>query len=192
MKQPRNKAKKMGNPAAVAAASEAAKTIAPTVKQANKDTKGGLSWLLLAGGGIALFLVYKLASNAGKVTNVIGNAADLASSGLNNLIDQINDPNLNASDLPITINGLTAQNKANALLEAMDRFGTDFTRIKQTLTGITLADYVKIAEKFGTPRYDGAGEGIWPAPKRNLSYWLVAELDNDELKQIRKLVPGIF
>ena len=151
-----------------------------------------MSWVLVGIGAVVVFGVYKLVSNTGKVTDVVGDAAGAASAGLNNLIDAINDPNLNASDLPVTIDGVTAQNKANALLDAMDGFGTDFQRIKQTLTGITLADYVKIAEKFGTPRYDGAGESMWPAPKRNLSYWLVAELDNSELQQIRSLVPGIF
>src|SRR5690606_14240659 len=122
------------------------------------DTKGALSWLVVAGVGVGVFLIYKIASNAGKITNVVGSAADTASAALDELTNIITDPNPNASDSPlgntgqsvITITEVEAQNRANMLLEAMDRFGTDEERIIAALTGITLADYVLIAEKFGT------------------------------------------
>lgn len=194
----RAKNKKLANPAAVAAVAKAAPEAKKTIKKVNEDTKGGVSWLLLGGAAVLGFIILKTVNNASKVGDVVGGAADAASSALDQLTDIINDPNLDASntdvsgiDLEPTISDLEAQNRAIALLEAMDRFGTDFTRVKASLTGINHADYVLISEKFGKPRYDGMGSSFW-APKRNLSYWIVAELDNSELDQIRNLLPGLF
>lgn len=192
--------KKLSNPAAVIAAKKAVPEVKEGAKQVNKDTKGALSWVIVGGVTIASILVLKTISNASKVTDVVGSGADLASSALEEAKKQLTDPNYNSSDAPILTNGeeiltisdIEAKNRANMLLDAMDGFGTDFPMVKTALANITAADFVLIAEHFGTPRYDGAGEGMWPASKRNLSYWIVAELDNEELEEIRALVPNLF
>lgn len=193
--------KKMGNPAAAMVAVEAvpkvAKAASDGASKANKDTNGALSWVIVGGLAIAGFVVLR---SFNKVGNAFGSAADVASSTLDNIQDAINDPNLNASDSPIagvgnittTITDNAAQNKANILLVAMDGFGTDFTAIKNALQGLNVADYALIAHYFGTPRYSGFGEGVWPAPKRNLSYWIAAELDDEELSEIRAILPNVF
>ncbi len=197
---------KLGNPVAIANVASAASKAAPKVKKATKkvnaDTKGALSWVIVAGVAITGIVVLKALNNASKVTNIIGSGAEVASATLDEITKAIKDPNLNASDstvgnageIPLTITEAEAQNRANLLLEAMNWPGTNFQRIKQALTNITLADYVLIAEKFGTPRYNGVTgtEAYWPMPKRNLSYWLVAELDDNEVKEITTLLPGIF
>ncbi|MFV9549664.1 hypothetical protein [Algibacter sp. PT7-4] len=190
----------MSTVAVVKAASKAAPKVKEGANKVNKDTKGALSWVVVGGVAVLTVLVLKTISNASKVGNVVGSAADVASTTLDQLVKELKDPNLNSSDspignagtIPVTITDLEAQNRANVLLEAMDGFGTDFERVKMALSNITVADYGMIAIKFGTPRYDGAGEGMWPASKRNLSYWIAAELDNNELQQIRMVLPGIF
>lgn len=81
---------------------------------------------------------------------------------------------------------------ARVLLTAMDGFGTDTEEIYNALRGKTPADYHLISEAFGTPRYDGAGEGIWPAPERNLTDWITRELDSSEMNKLRQVIPGVF
>lgn len=192
--------KKLGNPAAVAAVTKAAPAVKEGAKEVNKDTKGALSWIIVGGVALGVFVIYKIANNAAKVSNIVGSGADVASSTLDSIADAIKDPNYNASDSEIVddsqtqimLNSAQAQNRANALFEAMRTPGTNFLRIKEALTGITVADYVLIAEKFGTPRYSGWGEGTFLFPKRNLSYWISAELDDNEIKEIRQLLPGLF
>lgn len=192
--------RKLGNPAAAVAAAKAAPAVKEGAKEVNKDTKGALSWVLVGGVALGVFVVWKIANNAAKVANIVGSGADVASSALDSISNAIKDPNYNASDSVIvddsqtqaTLNSAQAQNRANALFDAMRTPGTNFQRIKEALTGITVADYVLVAEKFGTPRYSGWGEGTIFFPKRNLSYWISAELSDNEIKEIRQLLPGLF
>lgn len=192
--------KKLGNPAVAVAAAKAAPEVKEGAKKVNNDTKGALSWVIVGGVALGVFVVWKIANNAAKVANIVGSGADVASSALDSITKAIKDPNYNASDseivddsqTQITLNSAQAQNRANALFDAMRSAGTNFQRIKETLTGITVADYVLIAEKFGTPRYSGWGEGTIFFPKRNLSYWISAELDDNEISEIRQLLPGLF
>ena len=92
--------------------------------------------------------------------------------------DVSNDPdagggNLEQGDDVTIVNGTISRNQAQiaaaGLLQAMDRFGTDEQRIYSILSGKRRADFTLISEAFGTPRYDGAGEAVWPAAKRNLT-----------------------
>lgn len=92
----------------------------------------------------------------------------------------------------ITINPNQASAIARILLTAMDGFGTDTEEIYNALRGRTPADFHLISEAFGTPRYDGAGEAIWPAPQRNLIDWLTRELSTSEMNELRRIMPGVF
>lgn len=188
------------SPAAAAAVAKVAPDAKSAAKKINEDTKGGLSWVAVGAVALFGFIVIRTAYNASKVGDIVGSGADAASAALDQITDVINDPEYNASDSPlgdagqsvITITEVEAQNRANLLLEAMGGLGTNFQRVKEALNNITLADYVLISQEFGTPRYDGFGESHWPFPQRNLSYWIVAELDNSEIAQIRNMLPGLF
>lgn len=160
-------------------------------KKVNEDTDGALSWLALGGAVLLGGIIIKTLYNASKVGDVVGNVADAASSVLNSFTENIENPS-DSTNTPLLITDVEAQNKAILLMQAMDGIGTDFQRIKETLTGITKADYVLIAKKFGTPRYLGTGQSPWPSPQRNLSYWIAAELDNKQIQIIRSLLPGLF
>lgn len=183
--------RKLGNPAAAAAAASAAKKAGPAAKKINDDTKGALSWVLVGGAVVGVYFLYKLVSAGGKVGDLVGSVADTASSIFDGVTNNIENPE-DATNTPLTISNATAKAKASILYESMASAGTDFPRIKGTLTGVTKADFVLISNEFGTPRYGGFGASTWPAPQRNLVYWLATELDNNELNQIRQMIPGLF
>lgn len=198
--------KKLGNPAAVAiaatTASKAAGKAAPAVKQANKDTKGAVSWLLVGGGVLGLYLLYKMVSTFGKASDVVGDAAGAASTvinganqisqaAINDILSVLNPPIPEVTGKP-SISPTVAANKAAALLEAMEGLGTNFTRIKNVFTGMTIDDFSLIANAFGLHYYidlSPFGSGI---RKRDLKQWLVLELDDDELAELNQLIPGLF
>lgn len=190
-----NKSRKLGNPAAAAvaatAASKAAGKAAPAVKQANKDTKGAVSWLLVGGGVLGLYLLYKVVSTFGKASDVVGSAAQAASTAFDNLTEGMQDIE-DATNTPITIDNASAKSKAAILYEAMDGVGTDWDKIVGALTGVTKADFILISDAFGTPRYFGTGGAVWPASKRNLVYWLTAELNSEKMTILRNMIPGLF
>lgn len=178
--------KKLGV-AGVATAGKAAKSI-------NADTNNALSWVAVAAGGALLIMLYRFTKLGGSIADAASATLDGFTENLNNSPDSTNTGIGSGDNIQdyITISHTEAQNRAVMLLEAMDGAGTDFTRVKNALTGINFADYTLIADKFGTPRYFGTGQAPWPAPERNLSYWIVSEVDNDELAELRTLLPGVF
>ena len=57
----------------------------------------------------------------------------------------------------------------------------------------TTGDYALVSTAFGTPRFDGFVQTVWPASKRNMTYWLQTKFrhDKDLYNQLKTLIPGI-
>lgn len=57
----------------------------------------------------------------------------------------------------------------------------------------TTGDFALVSTAFGTPRFDGFVQTIWPASKRNMTYWLQTKFRNDKdlYNQLKLLIPGI-
>lgn len=198
------------NPVTVAAASsvaKGAKEAAPEIKKGakkiNKDTKNSLSWLVVIGAAAAIYTVWKISgvfrSGAGLVSNTIdtaGNIIDSTGTIIGNVFDDLNN-SMNPEVPPVrgipTINETTATNKAALLRDAMEGPGTNFTRIKDALEGMTLADFELISQKFGTPYYIDpnpfSGNGI---RKRTLIQWLTIELRTSQINELGQMIPGLF
>jgi hypothetical protein len=142
---------------------------------------------ILAALAVGGYVLYKVISGVNKVGDIAG---DILTPGSGSPGGNTTGSGSGTSQVTITQN--QASGIARVLLTAMDGFGTDTEEVFNALRGRTAADYHLISEAFGTPRYDGAGEGIWPAPQRNLTDWITRELDSSEMAQLRKIIPGIF
>ena len=97
-----------------------------------------------------------------------------------------------------TLSPAQAKTKSDRLENAMRTFSSpnedELTEIRAVLQDMTYNDFIAISKAFGDKRYvsaTGVG-GIWPANMRNLSYWLVNELDTTDLNELGKVIPGIF
>lgn len=57
----------------------------------------------------------------------------------------------------------------------------------------TTGDYALVSKSFGTPRFDGFVQTVWPASKRNMTYWLQTKFrhDKDLYNELKLLIPGI-
>lgn len=143
--------------------------------------------LILAALGLGIYAVFKLKKGIDKVGEVGG---DIFTPGSGSPGGTTTPTGSGGSQTTITPN--QASNLARILLTAMDGFGTATEKIYEVFRGKTPADYHLISEAFGTPRYDGAGEGMWPAPKRNLTDWLTRELSKNEMNELRRIIPGVF
>ncbi|RRO19680.1 hypothetical protein [Flavobacteriaceae bacterium 14752] len=195
--------KGLKNPAAIIAASEASDKLSKisdsakkTVSDINSKTNNALAWVAAIGAAGVVYFIFTQFNKINKVQNEVGNT-------IGDAIDNIKEGAsiegggsgaiTGSSDLGnITITEVQAQSKASQLMEAMDRLGTDFDRIKNVLNGITPADFVLIADKFGLVRYNLTGRAFWPYPERNLLEWLALELNEDEMNELRQLHPKIF
>jgi hypothetical protein len=200
----------------VTSVAKGAKKAAPGVKRGakkiNDDTKGALSWLAVGGIAVFGFIVLKTINNASKVGDavgeVVGGAGDTIAAGfkltnsvLGEAVKIVKDPNNDASGVMIkgnvintSITEIQALNRAVLLLEAMDRPATNLDRVVLALSNINTADFVLIAEKFGTPRRnDTFGiKSIYPSPKRNMMYWIANELDDNEMVQLKNAFPELY
>mgnify|MGYP003657791456 FL=1 len=165
-----------------------------TAKKAAKNTANYAkdntqTLLILAALTVGGYFVYQALKGVSKVGGIIDEVTTPGSgSGSGTTTPGGNTPPPANSGLTITEN--QASVIARILLTAMDGFGTDTPAIFNALRGKT--DYHLISQKFGTPRYDGAGEGMWPAPQRGLTDWITRELDNNEMAQLKNIIPGIF
>ena len=187
------------NPLAILSASEKAGQIVDstkkTAKEVNDRTGNALAWLAVIGGGGALYFIFQQLNKINKLQNDVGET-------VGGLVDQVGDGftipgggggDVNGIDLgSLTINEVQAQFKATQLMDSMDRVGTNFDKIKSALRNINKADFVLIAQKFGTPRYNLVGSAPWPWPKRNLLEWLSLELDDDEVNELKNINPDVF
>ena len=176
-KKLKDKAKKTAKAAKIAAKKGANKA-KETIK---KNPTGLFAIVAIAIGG---YVLYKATTS---VTGLLPDTSD--------------DPDAGGGDLTVgndnvitgaTISSNQAQIAAAGLLQAMNGFGTSVNRIYTILGGRTSADFTLISQAFGTPRYDGAGEGFWPAAKRSLTYWLNAELSRSEIAELKQVMPNVL
>ncbi|TMU56475.1 hypothetical protein [Flagellimonas algicola] len=104
----------------------------------------------------------------------------------------LDDVDENDSDLE----SVDARVIADALWLEFDGLGgSSGSKINKLLKGLSLADFKKVSEQFGTKYRDDilGGEGGWlfGNKKRDLIYWLGAELSDSEKMELRKINPNI-
>ncbi|MDP2687524.1 MAG: hypothetical protein Q8O62_09895 [Aequorivita sp.] len=180
----RKKSKGLKGSTALITTETAKKAASSTANYAKNNTQTLLILLALGVGG---YFVYKAVSGINKVGDTVGGIFDDGSGSPSG-----NTTPGGSGSSTVTVTPNQASGIARILLTAMDRTGTDTQEIYNALRGRTAADYHLISQAFGTPRYNGLMEGIWPAPPRNLTYWLTNELDSTEINKLRTIVPGIF
>ncbi len=166
-----------------------AKDTKEKAKKAVKETASFASdnWkeILIVGAlGLGMYLAYRSFKGIGSTINDIG---DNANPG-----DTQNSNTGNNVPYGATISQNQALNIASGLLQAMDGAGTDKAKIFSLLSNKTNKDLSMIVNAFGTPRYFGTGLSVWPAAKRNLPYWLNAELSTSELNELKQIAPGLL
>ena len=97
-----------------------------------------------------------------------------------------------------TLSDAEAAVKADRLEAAMKTFGKaskeEKNAIRSILNGLDYNDFIKISQHFGERGYiyvTGIGQS-WPAPKKNLVFWLTSELDPEDLVALDKIIPNVF
>ena len=176
----------LSNPAALIAAGatpEVVKTTASGASQVNKDTKGGLSILVLFMVAAGLYTVWK-------ITAPFRSAAAAVSGTIDGIFSVNEDQPIPIQGHP-TITQLQAKSRAAMLHDAMRGAGTDWPKIVQSLSGLTVADFTFVANEFGVKTYAPNGSGWW-GDKLNLLGWLQRELSSKEIEQINTIRPGIL
>ena len=183
----KSKSKKgLRNPAALSIMDKGSKAVSTT----NANTGNALSWITIAAAGMGLYLVYKAVNNIGKGVDKLGDAFTGEEPGAGGGNPLPNNPDTPPTGATITLN--QAQTIAASLLAAMNSIGTDTDTIFALLNNKTPRDYALISTAFGQKRYGVFGEGSWPQPLRDLTYWLNAELSAKEMTKLRTLMPGVF
>ncbi len=94
-----------------------------------------------------------------------------------------------------TLTDVDADRIATVLYEAMGGYGTKEDVIYEELKGMSKPNFNKVYNAFGVRYYNPVigTESDWAlGDKRNLWYWLNAELNLSELSQLKKLAPEIF
>lgn len=80
-----------------------------------------------------------------------------------------------------------AKKVASTLFEAMNKFGTDESKIVNTLRYITPAQFNLVWTAFGRKHYsDYFGYATSTADYQNLGYWLEAELSEEEYQNLKR------
>lgn len=93
----------------------------------------------------------------------------------------------NKRDKPSNISTGMAKNKADAIYSAMYGMGNGFKSVKQNLMGINANGFVRIHNAFGLRK------GINPlAKKMNLIEWFNDQFSQNELMELRFIVPNFF
>lgn len=89
-----------------------------------------------------------------------------------------------------TVPVFSAKQKSHLIYEAMNQMGTDFDTIVRELTGVTQKQFSLISQAFGLQNYNSlAGYNTMGGNKRSLVEWLKLELDDAQLKLLRKKFP---
>lgn len=181
--------------------------------QVNKDTKGALSWIILAGVVIGGYYVFRAVSGLSKVgsgiTNAVSEATGIATNVLKGtqefftvnpdtgggMLKDIADPNHKPQGA--TINLLQAQTQARQLYDIFKGVGQLNNAEKQQVYAIMLnktpVDLLMIDTAFGTPRRNSiTGSGNLWGPKTNLIGWFNAELDPSGMNFLRSITHNIF
>ena len=174
------------NPAAIIAAGaapDAIKTASTGAAQVNKDTKGGLSILLLIALAGTMYFIWKL-------TAPIRSGAGAVSDTIDGIFSKEEDKPIEVQGEP-TLTVLQARSRSQMLHDAMRGPGTDWKKVVQALTGLTVADFTLVAHEFGIKTYAPNGSGWW-GDKLNLVGWLQRELSSKEVQQLNQIIPGIL
>lgn len=170
-----------------------AKAIKISKKKASKAVKDTAdfatdNWqplLILLGIGVGLYAVTKIVGTVSDGFN-LGDAPG-AGGGT------INPYGGNTIPSGATITANQAQFIAAGLKQAMaNGWGTDEDAIFNLLRGKNVKDFALISTAFGSPRYDGNGEAFFPFPATNLSNWLTSELNDNEINQLKLIMPGVL
>lgn len=180
------KKKGLRNPAAIIAAGaapEAIKTTSTAASQINKDTKGGLSimMLILLAAGIYTFW---------RVTAPFRSVSGGVSKTIEGIFNTKEDVPIKHSGTP-TISQLQAQGRAQMLHDAMKGVGTNWNKVVTALSGLTVADFTLVAQEFGLKTYAPNGSGWW-GDKLNLIGWLQRELSAKEINELNTIIPGVL
>jgi hypothetical protein len=139
-----------------------------------KAVKNNVTPILITGGAIAaLYLVYKI-------------------------VDKISDPSLgyDRSKQPTTLNDSQASVLAERLHVAMYLAGTDEDTVKDILTGLKHNDFIKVSKSYGKrPYLYLTGEAPvfdWMGADLTLIEWLIQELNQSEINELKQILPDIF
>ncbi|TPD70503.1 hypothetical protein [Flavobacterium microcysteis] len=93
-----------------------------------------------------------------------------------------------------TISVGKAKSIASALYEELDRYLTSDAKIISLLKGYNEADYLAIYNQFGVKKHDP----VFPTGSSILGYnidlteWIIKELSESSIAQLRKMFPSIF
>lgn len=130
--------------------------------QQSKNIKTGLT---ITGIAVFLYLVLKPNDNGGETEDPTGNNSN-----------------------PGSIDSFDANKVRLALFYAMNRLGTDETKIIQTLSHVTPAQFDQVITAFGKERYnDFFGYKTAGATERDLLYWMNAEMkDSSEYTNLQR------
>lgn len=200
--------KGLKNPAAIAAVpivgseiSKAGKAAGKRADKINKDTKGGLSILLLLGIAAGVYTVWKLTAplRAGAGATAAGIDAIGDAIGSTPAPGTIGDTNVNDKPKEATISQIQAHSIAAGLLNEMSTFGKASTKEKNNiynlLKGKNAIDFQMISNAFGTPRRSPVtGEHAPPLMgfQMNLLEWLSIEIGAEGINHLRTITTGIF
>jgi len=85
-----------------------------------------------------------------------------------------------------TISSSEAQEIADTLYDAMDKFGTDEETVFQELEGLNQADLLLVINKFGERKMSGA-YGIKLGKAKSLIDWIKSEFSGYELDKVKEI-----
>ncbi len=93
----------------------------------------------------------------------------------------------NSNLQPANISEGEAQTRANSIYAALYGFGNDFNTVSQNLSGLNYNGWVRLYNAFG----NRAGANPFSS-KTDLVWWLNDQFSQDELMQLRFILPNVF
>lgn len=173
MKSKTKNTKKLGNPAAVMAVSEVAKSEAgqTAIKNASENQKA----VVQATASVIPFLI--------KTTVILGIGWFLYSKYTNRFVSLSENSNYPVAN----INNSQASTKAETIYGAMKGLGNGFNIVATNISGLNYNGWIKLYNAFGHR------QGSIPfSSKMNLVEWFADQFNEEELAQLRFLVPNVF
>lgn len=168
MKTKTKNIKKLGNPALLVAGTEAGQK---AISNASENQKA----VVQATASVIPFLI--------KTLVIVGGGLYLYYRFTNRFISLKENPNYPVSN--ITNN--QAQTKAETIYNAMLGFGNGFEIVRSNIAGLNYNAFIKVYNAFGSR------QGSIPfSDKMNMVEWFSDQFDEDELAQLRFLVPNMF
>lgn len=109
--------------------------------------------------------------------------------------DELPKLNTNPKFPPSGLSDAQAKIIAERLYAAMQGVGTDEVAIKNALSGLSENDFVKVYEAFGKRQYSlfwgNVGDPL-TSSNHHLITWLTNELNQDDVKQLQKIIPNLL